>query len=799
MDIINHKLEIAKRLVVEEFGDAVAAIIVMGSIINEANETSDLDVSVIYHDLIYNEQIEEFRDKLNEIAEKINHEQPHHPIILWASKKDHYLTNLPDISYVKRNLPYAFDRLDAWGGLAKNTLASYEIASHKILYGQCDALLIDKIIPPYEAVELFLIATRTFAEGIIKLSSIDILEQRNGSNYIAKAGLRAAYAVLISKNKKSLNSYREILNAAILSFPQDLHPVLKYLYEVKTATSERSNIVADFLPEIFKLLHYCENQVSTVRRLSIRGMAIGRRGEELLAFANFSEASKNNPPAQSEDYCRCPGFDVNYIHSLYFLITAFEIVRRFISGGIDDPTLINFFFEEIFVVATFVLCFPFGLKIQLGKHLEMICLQISISLEEKIETILQEREKVFLYILSIEKFHEALAQYNDKSWFSSNHLVSTLRGLVICVSIAIAADNNTLNTLPGNDLLNDDHIILLKWQSRLLRQIYNEKTLEAFNESALMLFHIKERKDDAKAVLQELLWLDNENLNPYNISQKAIRLLSRTRQYLGIIYHHSGDTRQAKREYARALELDPDNFSALDDYTSLLMLTEPTETTVKLLSEILERTVNHRKESQKQVSQRFILYAIKCKDGGNYSNAKIWCKHAINLDPNSFRAHFEYGLLLEQSGDVLLAEKNYKKAINLNGQYKKAYVKLALLHENQGNIKSSINLLNSVVKSGFADEQVWTNLGNSYLKKNNLKYADKSFVKALEINNDYTDAWNGRGCVLMSKVNPSLQDLALALFFFQKAIELEPSFDGAKMNLMIVLLKMKTLQKDIYL
>ncbi|WP_310485137.1 hypothetical protein [Chamaesiphon sp. VAR_48_metabat_403] len=623
MDVISEKLEIAKHLVLEEFGDAVAAIIVMGSITHEKTEASDLDVSVIYYDRFYNERIEDFRDKLSKIADRINREHPQHPIVLWATKEDHYLIGLPDISYVKRNLPYTLNRLDTWGGLAKDTLKSYELASHKTIYpDEYEAFLMGKCkeIPTYEAIELFLISTRTFAEGIAELTSIDPIEQRNGRNHVAKAGLRAVYAALISKKTHPLNSYREIHEAAILTFPADLHSVLNYLYQLKTGTSSESHVLTGFLPEILKLLYYCESQVSTVHRLSTSRVTMAKGGESFCFESNnYRETLKNDPPAQSEDYCRFPGFDVNQIHSSYFLITAFEIVRRFMCAPICNPDIFNFFFEEICVVGTFSLYSPVGIKIQFGR-IEMTEVQISITSEE--------REKMFTYILSLNKFHESLNQYPKTPWLPYKYCLNAIQTLISGVSRVSAGEYIELPTTPTKHFNIDILAFTLRWQSRLLRGVYSEDIIKVFNQFALILCH-SERNDDARAVLEETLWLDN-NRHTYPVPQEGIRLLSITRQYLGITHYRSGDMEQVKRaylkylgithyrsgdmeqvkrEYPRALELNSDNFSALDGFTSLLLLTDPKEAFYKLLSELVKSLINCREESQ--VLQRFMVSAIR--------------------------------------------------------------------------------------------------------------------------------------------------------------------------------------------
>ena len=773
MDLVNQKLQTAKRCVINEFGDAVVAIIVMGSITREATEASDLDVSIIYHDRDYNGRIEDIRDTLGKIADQINHGQPHHQLVLWASKEDHYRTNLPDVSYVRRNLPYALDRLDAWCGLAKNTLANYELASHRIIYGKCDALLLVKKIFPCESLELFIIATRTFAEGIAELASIDVTDQRNGVNHIAKAGLRAAYAVLISRNTQPLNSYRAILEASILTFPCNLHNVLKHLYELKTG---RKNELID-IASVLQLMHYCEKQISTVRRLSMSEVAFGTAGES-FAFPNLHEELMNDPPARSEEYRRFAGFEVNYIHSLYFLMTATEIVRRFARAAIYNHDILNFFFEEITTIATFAIYAPFGTRIRLG-IVEMTELQISLGIEN--------REMLPPLLSSLKKFYEVSTNYIETPWLPYKSQLSILETLaLVAPSVGIGKDDTELAAL--TEQIDIDALCYgLRWQSQILARFYCEKILGTFNQLALLLYQTG-RNDDAREILQELLWIDNQKTQSYislldqASSIRLFRSLSLTRQYLGITYQRSGDAKQAKYEYLRSLKLDPDNYSALDDLTSLLMSNDPNEATVSLLSDLVITAVDCRKESQENVSQRFMNYAIKCKQEGNYSDADIWYRHTLKFNPESYRANFNYGLLLEQVGEIFLAEQHYEKAIALNPQYTNAYVQLALSRESQKDFQASIDLLNIVVNTGLADEKIWTNLGNSYLGVNDLELARKCFVEALKINDCFADAWNGLGVILIFADAPSLEDLIEALFLFQKAIETDPSFEGAKIN-----------------
>src|SRR5262249_61365102 len=100
---------------------------------------------------------------------------------------------LPDVSYVRANLPMVQGRLDAWCGLAKHTLIRYEAASGANLYG--DFSIGERAfvrIPKWEPIELLLLATPNLAEGILDVAEGPSLRHA-GRNHMANAGLRSAY------------------------------------------------------------------------------------------------------------------------------------------------------------------------------------------------------------------------------------------------------------------------------------------------------------------------------------------------------------------------------------------------------------------------------------------------------------------------------------------------------------------------------------------------------------------------------------------------------------------------------
>lgn len=773
LDSVSNKLEIARRAVLDEFSSAVIAVMVIGSITREATEASDLDVSVVFLDQEYNERIEDIREKLRRISAEINARYCRNELTLWATKADHYRTLLPDVSYVRRNLPYSLDRLDAWCGLAKITLAFYEGASSTVIYGTLDPQPTVKIIPRYEAVELFLVATRCLAEGLSELTRTDPLEQRNGVNHLAKAGLRAAYAFLIAKDCLPRNSYNEIFQAASREFPEELQPILLRLYDAKMGVSSS---LPTFV-ELLRVMRYCEDEVAAVRRLTFSGVSWGRAGESFAYPADLLV----DAVAPVESYSRFAGFDVNFVHSIYFVLTAKEIVHRISNVASTHPEVLDFFFEEIVAVATFAFFNPEGLSIHIGIH-EKTELRLNLGIEAL--------ESLVPLLSGLATWYSKLADSVGNRWLERDLRMSLLRTLAMQLSAGprLGNDDPMLSELRGQlDL--DGFCRAAKWQSHLLRGLYSERFLEQQNKLALTLYQAG-RIEDSQSIVQEALRIEDlrEDLEARLLDGPRVTqlrsLLSYTHQYHGVTLHRKGDFTEAKSEYVRALELGPDNFSALDDLASLLMETAPTEATAQFLCDLVGRTTTKREEARNQIVARFMTHAVDLKQQGRYEEARPWYERTIELDPVSARAHNNFALLLEAMNEMEAASMHYEKAIKSNPKYTNAYIGLGRLVESSGENAKAVQVLSLAIDAGAADERVWTNLGNIHWKNRDLESARNCYEAAISLNSGFADAWNGMGVLLISLDNPHASVLAQALLHFEKAIDSDPSFEGFKANYM---------------
>jgi Flp pilus assembly protein TadD len=79
------------------------------------------------------------------------------------------------------------------------------------------------------------------------------------------------------------------------------------------------------------------------------------------------------------------------------------------------------------------------------------------------------------------------------------------------------------------------------------------------------------------------------------------------------------------------------------------------------------------------------------------------------------------------------------------------------------------------------DPDIWNYLGVAYWRKGELELALEAFRKSLELDSNYSIAFNNTGSVYLSKYLKTKEqgDLQQALVHFQTAIELDPGYASA--------------------
>ena len=125
-----------------------------------------------------------------------------------------------------------------------------------------------------------------------------------------------------------------------------------------------------------------------------------------------------------------------------------------------------------------------------------------------------------------------------------------------------------------------------------------------------------------------------------------------------------------------------------------------------------------------------------------------------------------------------------KKAVEKNTQVTQKIpenYQSAVTAAKQGDIDQAITRLNSIIKTSPVFSPAYTNLGLQYLKNKQLKEAETTFKKAIELNSSDAVAYNHIAIIMRHR-----GDFSDALKMYRLAIESDPEYANAHLNLGIL-------------
>ena len=120
------------------------------------------------------------------------------------------------------------------------------------------------------------------------------------------------------------------------------------------------------------------------------------------------------------------------------------------------------------------------------------------------------------------------------------------------------------------------------------------------------------------------------------------------------------------------------------------------------------------------------------------------------LETESVVSLNETGLRLAKSGEMLKAEENFLKAIELNPQYPQSYHNLGILQAAQQRTQDSITNLEKLIELEPGVAEHYCNLGIVYYLEATYYESELSFSKALEIDKDHPDTLFNLGKLLFN-------------------------------------------------
>ena len=185
----------------------------------------------------------------------------------------------------------------------------------------------------------------------------------------------------------------------------------------------------------------------------------------------------------------------------------------------------------------------------------------------------------------------------------------------------------------------------------------------------------------------------------------------------------------------------------------------------------------------------FSNYGIILQNLGNLEEAKLLLLKAIKVKPDYAEAHNNLGIILRDLGKLQDAELSTRRAIKLKSKYAEAHNNLGtiLIRIGKKN-KARLSILESIkLKPDYAEAHC--NLGIILRDLGKLQDAELSTRRAIRINTSFAEAHNNLGTIL--KDLSKLQDAELSIL---KAIQLKPDYAEAYCNLAIILRDLDKLQ-----
>ena len=117
---------------------------------------------------------------------------------------------------------------------------------------------------------------------------------------------------------------------------------------------------------------------------------------------------------------------------------------------------------------------------------------------------------------------------------------------------------------------------------------------------------------------------------------------------------------------------------------------------------------------------------------GNWDSAKRHLKKALEMDSSNPEIYEALALVFQNTGEIELAEKNYKKSIRLNEKFSRVRNNYAAFLYQQKRYSEAVGQLQVVAEDTLYTKRAsaYVNLGRAYLQLGELSNAEQAFKRA---------------------------------------------------------------------
>ncbi len=153
-------------------------------------------------------------------------------------------------------------------------------------------------------------------------------------------------------------------------------------------------------------------------------------------------------------------------------------------------------------------------------------------------------------------------------------------------------------------------------------------------------------------------------------------------------------------------------------------------------------------------------------------------RQALRADPTNPTVYYHFGLEYANAGNHTAALELYRQGIRNGVRTAWLYSRLGSLLLRQGKKNEAIASFEKASQLNPADSESLNDLALAYLESGRLGDAERVYKWSLATSEDFAPSHNGLGLVSIEK-----QDLPGARVHFEKAVQLDPSFLEAQLNL----------------
>ena len=204
----------------------------------------------------------------------------------------------------------------------------------------------------------------------------------------------------------------------------------------------------------------------------------------------------------------------------------------------------------------------------------------------------------------------------------------------------------------------------------------------------------------------------------------------------GYAAHQSGELGAAERTYRNVLDLDPDNFHALNLLGMLLVNSQRPQEAIKFIS------------------------------------------RALDIDSSNPQSHANIGLAWKDTGNSEKAARHFQRALELNPANPDTCNNLGNVLRSLDRPAEAIRIYERALKMHPTFAECWSNLAAALNEAGKHDRALEAAGRALQLNPELAQAHNNRGDIYLAM---ALYDKAVAEY--RKAVELSPKYVAALINM----------------